>query len=67
MKILKGMLRVHILALERKLGHHIPSKHPLVTWLVEHVADVITKYLRGSDGRTAYEPFFGKQIHEESF
>ena len=56
---------MHILALERKLGHRVPSKHPLGAWLVERVADVITKYLRGSDGRTAYERLFGKQIREE--
>ena len=36
-----------------------------MTWLVEHVADVATKYLRGADGRTAYERLFGKQVHEE--
>ena len=43
----------------------VPSKHSLMTWLVEHVADVATKYLRGTDGRTAYERLFGKQVHEE--
>ena len=64
-RILKGLLRVHLLALERKLGHRVPSKHPLLTWLVEHVADTATKYLRGADGRTAYERLFGKQVHEE--
>ena len=64
-KLLKGLLRVHVLSLERKLGHRVPSKHPMMSWLVEHVADVATKYLRGIDGRTAYERLFGKQIHEE--
>ena len=64
-KLIKGLLRVHVLALERKLGHRVPAKHPLMAWLVEHVADVATKYLRGVDGRTAYERLFGKQVHEE--
>ena len=64
-KLTEGLLRVHLLALERKLGHRVPSKHPLLAWLVEHVADVATKYLRGADGRTAYERLFGKQVHEE--
>jgi hypothetical protein len=36
-----------------------------MAWLVEHVTDVSTKYLRGIDGRTAYERLFGKQVHEE--
>ena len=50
-KLTKGPLRVHLLALERKLGHRVPTKHPLLAWLVEHVAD------------TAYERLFGKQVH----
>ena len=54
---------MHTLALECKLGHRVPSRHPLMAWLVEHVADVSTKYLRGIDGRTAYEMLFGKQVH----
>ena len=36
-----------------------------MAWLVEHVADIVAKYLGGADGRTAYERFFGKHIHEE--
>ena len=64
-KLIKGLLRVHALALERKLGHRVPSRHPLMAWLVEHVADISTKYMRGIDGRTAYERLFGKQVHEE--
>ena len=42
-KLFKGLLRVHILALDRKLGRRVPSKHPLVAWLVVHMADIITK------------------------
>ena len=29
-KLAKSLLRVHLLALQRKLGHRVPSKHPLV-------------------------------------
>eukprot|EP00974_Lingulodinium_polyedra_P043888 4214184-Lingulodinium_polyedra.AAC.1 len=36
-----------------------------MTWLVEHVADLVTKYLQGSDGKTGYQRLFGKQVHEE--
>ena len=31
-KLLKGLLRVHLLALERKLGHRVPSKHLPPSW-----------------------------------
>ena len=64
-KLVKGMLRVHLSALERKTGARIPSKHPIMAWLVEHAGDVVTKYLQGSDGRTGFERLFGKQVHEE--
>ena len=64
-KLFKGLLRVHLAALERKVEGYIPSEHPLMSWLVEHVADIITKYLRGNDGRTGYERLYGKQVHEE--
>jgi hypothetical protein len=64
-KLLKGMVRVHLLALERKAQLHLPSHHPLMAWLVEHVADVITKYLQGKDGHTAYRRLFGKPVREE--
>jgi len=51
----KGLFRVHLLALDRKLGTQIPIDHPIVAWLVEFVGDVLTKYLVGLDGKTGYE------------
>ena len=52
--------------LEKKAGVMFPSsEHPVTAWLVEHVDDVLTKYLVGSDGHTAYERLFGKQAREE--
>ena len=44
-KLFKGMLWVHMLALERKLKGNIPSQHPVMTWLVECVADIVTTYM----------------------
>ena len=63
----KGVLRVHLFALERKINSHVPTAHPLMKWLVEHVADVVTKYLQGADGKSAYNRLFGKHVHEEGF
>lgn len=42
-KTFKGLLRVHLLALERKADMHLPTGHPLMKWLVEHVTDLTTK------------------------
>jgi hypothetical protein len=64
-KILKGLLRVHLAALERRIGARFPSNHPVLTWLVEHVADVVSKYMVGVDGKTAYERLFGRPVREE--
>ena len=65
-KLFKGLLRVHLGALEQKIGGYIATSHPIVSWLVEHVCDIITKYLQGSDGKTAYERLFGKPVREEA-
>ncbi len=64
-KIFKGLLRVHLAALERNVNAKFPSNHPALTWLVEHVADVISKYMVGVDGKTAYERLFGRPVREE--
>ena len=64
-KLFKGLLRVHLAALERKIEGYLPSSHLVMTWLVECVSDIVTKYLQSHDGRTAYERLFGKEIREE--
>jgi hypothetical protein len=66
-KLMKGMVRLHSLALERKVGGRFPSSHPILAWLIEHTSDVITKYLQGAHGRTAYERLYGKRVNEEEF
>jgi hypothetical protein len=64
-KLFKGVLRVHLAALEKKAGVLIPTDHPVIAWLVEHVADIMSKYLLGADGHSAYERLFGKPVREE--
>ena len=64
-KLFKGLARVHLAALEKKIEGHLPSAHPVMAWLVECVADILTKYMQGNDGKTGYERLFGKEIREE--
>ncbi len=64
-KIFKGLLRVHLAALERRIEGRFPSNHPVLTWLVEHVADVVSKYMVGVDGKTAFERLYGRPVREE--
>ncbi len=35
-RIVKGLLRVHLIALEAKIDARFPSDHPVLAWLVEH-------------------------------
>ena len=56
---------MHLIAREKKIDAHIPIEHPVIAWLVEFVGDVLTKYLVGLDGKTAYERLFGKKSREE--
>ena len=51
-KIFTGLLRVHLIVLNKKIGCKVPAKHPVMAWLVEHVSGVLTQYLRDADVRT---------------
>ena len=64
-KIGKGVLRVHLLALESRIQGRLPCGHPAFAWLVQHSSSVLTKSLVGKDGRTPYGRLFGKEVAEE--
>ena len=46
-------------SLQRTYDHlrWVPTRHML--------ADLLTKYMQGADGRPGYQRLFGKQVHEE--
>ena len=64
-KTFKGLLRVHLIALERKVDVHVPTAHPLMKWILELATDITAKYLMGSDDKTGHNRLVGKQVHEE--
>ena len=39
----EGLARTLNLELEDQLRHKIPIDHPVVTWLIQHAADMLTK------------------------
>ena len=51
----KGLLRTYVVALETRLGHRVPPEHPVIAWLAEHTAYLMTVRVKGEDGRSAYE------------
>jgi hypothetical protein len=52
-------------ALQRRLGVAIETSHPVMTWMIEHAAGLISRYLVGHDGRTAYQRHTGKKCRED--
>ena len=56
----QGLLRTHKASLEGALSCKVPTRHPVIAWLVEHVAMLITARVRGTDGRTAWQRARGK-------
>ena len=60
-KLLKNHLRTIRSNLENEIGHRIPVRHPLISWMVRHAAAVITWCSKGHGGRTAYQRVRGRE------
>ena len=65
-KLGQGVPRVLWLALETRACGRIPCLHPAFAWLAEHTADVLTKYLAGKTGHSAYDRLFVKAVRAEA-
>ena len=52
--------RVMKSALEERMKCEVPSKHPILAFLVEHAWKLMSRYQVGRDGRTAYQLHAGK-------
>jgi hypothetical protein len=62
----KDQIRTLKLALQARIKRKIPQKHAMMTWLVEHAGDCITKWQANHDGKTSYQRLMGKPCSEES-
>jgi len=62
---IEGLIRSHKLELEEKIGASVPVETPIVTWMIEHCADLYNKYHVFKDGRTSYENVKGKRHRGE--
>ena len=56
----KDQVRTLRLALQKRVGCRIPVGHPIMTWMVKHAGELISKYQLNRDGKTAYYKVFGK-------
>ena len=59
-KSVRGHMRTLQVALQSTIGYKIPCRHPIMSWLASHAAGILTNFVRGSDGRTAYQRVRGK-------
>ena len=58
-------VRVLRKGLEERVGYRLGAGHPVLAWLIEHAGDLLSKYVVGDDGRTAYERWKGKKYDKE--
>ena len=56
----KDQVRTLRLALQKRVGCRIPVDHPIMTWMVKHAGELISKYQLNRDGQTAYFKVYGK-------
>lgn len=54
-RVFEGVLRTHKFSLEERLQQKVDVRSPRFAWLVEHVADLVTKAQRGEDGMTPFK------------
>eukprot|EP00969_Alexandrium_andersonii_P158400 6997982-Alexandrium_andersonii.AAC.1 len=55
-----------MLALQERIQGEVPADHPAMQ-LVEHARELLTKYLVGHDGRTAFERLTGKPSRDDGY
>ena len=60
----EDQLRVLKAAFESRIGAQVPCSHPVIRWLVEHVADIINKYAITRNGMSPHDELHGKKAQE---
>lgn len=59
-QMLEDMARTLKLALEDRIDAKIPCNHPIMAWIPDHAAMLLTKCHVGPDGKSGYERLHGK-------
>ena len=63
-QMVEDMLRTYLHALEYRLKRKIPSQHPVVRWLYEHVGTMLNRFSVNPDGVTPYAALHGRNPTE---
>lgn len=52
-------IRTLRLALTKRISREFPPSRPTMTWMTQHAGELISKYQKNKDGKTAYEQLMG--------
>ena len=58
---LEDMIRTYKSVLEEHIKFRIPSKHPLIRWIVDSAASVYNRHVCNSDGVSLYQAIHGQR------
>ena len=61
-RTLKAQMRATRFALESRLGRQLAHDDPILTWIPTFTGDTITRFRKGSDGKTPWEREQGKKM-----
>jgi hypothetical protein len=59
-KQIHGMVRTLREALQCQAKLHLPVKHPVLAWMIEHAGTLLTLFSRGDDGLTPFHRLKGR-------
>lgn len=51
--------------LESRLGNRLKGSHTVTPWIIEHAAEVLSKFVVGTDGLTLDERWKGNNLTKE--
>ena len=61
----KDQIRTLRLGLQKRVGCRVPAKHDLMTWMVPHSGELLSKCQVNREGKTAYEKVWGEPCKDE--
>ena len=64
-KRIEDQARTLKLALGSRIGRRVPMNHPLMAWLLQHAATLLTHVHEDADGPTAYGRLHGATFRDE--
>jgi len=60
----RGLLRTIKLELENHIGKKIPVNHPIMSWMMEHVALLLSAIVKKDDGQTPWRKVRGRPFNQ---